>query len=619
MSISLIEGPKNVLIRTLFVFLAALTLSSSAFAETIIKSHAITTHGKPKYPKDFTHFEYANPDAPQGGKVRFSEIGTFDSLNPYSLKGRAELNTLLLMHDSLLEGSLDESSVYYGLIAESVEYNEGRDWIIFHINPDARFSDGKEITAEDVVYTFNMLMKDGGPQYKLYWADVEKAEVVSKYAVKFYNSNPSNTELFMILGQVPVLPKHYWKDHDIKKSTLDVPVVSGPYTVKSIDPGRQIVYEKVKDYWAQNLPSRKGMFNYQEIEFTYYKDTDIRLEAFKAGEFDIQFETTAKSWATAYDVPPVKAGKIVKIEIPDENSKGMNGLIFNLRKEKFQNPALRQAINYAFDFEWTNKNIFYGSYSRTDSYFENSDMASRGLPSKDELKILNKYKSLIPEAVFTTEFVQPETDGSGNNRKNLRTAQKILSDAGYSIKNGKLIDPKTNQPVTLEILESGTVYEPLVNPWIANLKKLGIDASFRVVDTSQYVARVKSFDFEATILNLPQSLSPGNEQRYYWGSATANQEGSRNYIGIENKAIDEIIEIIIKANTREEQITATRALDRILLHSHFAVPLHHSNVFRVAYWNKFSRPNTPPLYDYNFIYGPYFWWVDKEKAAKLKK
>ena len=606
-------------IRTLFVFCATLILSSACFAETIIKSHAISTHGEPKYSKNFTHFEYVNPDAPQGGTLRVAEIGTFDSLNPFSLKGRAELNTLLLMQDHLMESSLDEPSVHYGLIAQSVEYTDSREWIIFHLNPKARFSDGTPITAEDVVFSFDILMKDGGPRYKLYWADIEKAEALSKHSVKFHNKNPGNTELFTILGQVPVLPKHYWASRDITKSTLEIPVSSGPYTVKSVDPGRKIIYQKVKDYWAQDIPSRKGMFNYEHIEATYYKDPDVRLEAFKAGEFDIQFEGTAKNWATAYNIPAVKSGKIIKVEIPDQNSKGMNGLIFNLRKEKLQSPALRQAINYAFDFEWTNKNIFYNAYSRTDSFFENSPMASQGTPSAEELSILNKYKKNIPEDVFSKAYIQPTTDGSGNNRKNLKTAKAILTSAGYKISNGKLIDPKTKQPVTLEIIESSSVYEGLINPWIANLKKLGIDANFRVVDASQYISRVKSFDYEATILGIPQSLSPGNEQRYYWGSNTIDQEGSRNYMGISNPAIDAIIELVINAKTHQEQITATRALDRILLHSHFAVPLHHSDKFRVAYWNKFSRPEIPPKYDYQFIYGPYFWWHDTKKAADLKK
>lgn len=606
-------------IRTLFVFCATLILSSACFAETIIKSHAISTHGSPKYSKDFTHFEYANPNAPQGGTLRVAEIGTFDSLNPYSLKGRAELNTLLLMQDHLMESSLDEPSVHYGLIAESVEYTDSRKWIIFHLNPKATFSDGTPITAEDVVFSFETLMKDGGPQYKLYWADIEKAEVLSKHAVKFHNNNPGNTELFTILGQVPVLPKHYWSSRDITKSTLEIPVTSGPYTVESVDPGRKITYKKVKNYWAQNVPTRKGMFNYEQVEATYYKDPDVRLEAFKAGEFDIQFEGTAKNWATAYDIPAVKSGKMIKVEIPDHNSKGMNGLIFNLRKEKLQSAALRQAINYAFDFEWTNKNIFYNAYSRTDSFFENSPMASQGTPSVEELSILNKHKKNIPEDVFTKTYIQPTTDGSGNNRKNLKTAKAILTSAGYKISNGKLIDPKTKQPVTLEIIESSSVYEGLINPWIANLKKLGIEANFRVVDASQYISRVKSFDYEATILGIPQSLSPGNEQRYYWGSNTIDQEGSRNYMGISNPAIDAIIELVINAKTHREQITATRALDRILLHSHFAVPLHHSDKFRVAYWNKFSRPEVPPKYDYQFIYGPYFWWHDTKKAADLKK
>lgn len=607
---------KHLLIVCITLFLSTAVIAQDK-KSPIIHSHAITIHGEPKYPKQFKHFEYAHPNAPKGGTLRIAEVGTFDSVNPYAVKGRPERNTLLLLHGSLLERSHDEVGTMYGHIAQSVEYPASKQWITFHLDPKATFSDGHPITADDVAFTFNTLMKDGSPRYTLYWADVSKVEVVNDQTITFYNNNPSNTELFQILGEIPVLAKHYWQKHDLQKSSLDIPVVSGPYTLSRVDAGRKVVYKRIKNYWAQNTPTRKGMFNFDVIDVTYYKDNNVYLEAFKAGEFDLNTRNTAKNWANAYNIPAVKSGKIIKAEIPNSNTQGFTGLMFNLRNRAFSDPALREAINYAYDFEWTNKNLFYNSYTRSNSYFANSELSATGLPSAKELALLKPLAQHIPERVFTQAYTNPQTNGSGNNRENLKKAKKILQRAGFNIHNGKLINPSTQKPVTLEILQSSALFEGLINPWINNLKKLGIDATLRVVGSAQYINLRNNRNFDASIISTAPTSSPGNEQRDYWGSQAADLNNSWNHMGLSNPAVDALIEHIIDAPNREALVTATRALDRVLLHSHYAVPFHYSPISKVAYWNKFNFI-TPPKYDYRFFYAPHFWWYDDKKNHNLQ-
>lgn len=594
--------------------------STDNSADKIYKAHAITTLGSPKYPADFTHFEYVNPNAPKGGSLTTAAVGTFDNFNYYAPKGTAPIETLLLLTDELMTHSLDEHSGMYGLIAESIEYPESREWIAFNINPSAKFSDGTPITADDIVYSFNAVIQ-ASPYYEQYWADVAKVETKGKLRVRFTSKNPENKELPLILGQVPVLAKNFWSSRGLDKPTLDRPVVSGPYTIGDFEAGRYVEFKRNKNYWAKNLPSRKGMFNFDTVKVDYYKDGGVAFEAFKAGNIDFRLENTAKNWATGYDIANVKKGKIIKLEIPDNRSKGMTGVLFNLRKEMFKDQALRKAIGMAFDFEWTNKNIFYGLYSRTNSYYSNSEFASTGLPGPLELKYLRKYKDKIPKSVFTEEFTQPINDSSGNNRKALREAKKLLKGAGYNIVNQKLIHPKTQKPVEFEIIANHNVYDRVVNPYIKNLERLGIKLTYRIVDTAQFISRVNAYDYDALLHGYPQSLSPGNEQRIYFGSETAGQPNGRNYMGIKNPAIDGLIEDLVNIKTREEQIAVTRALDRVLLNNYYATLWHHSTMHRAAYWNKYSRPEINPKYDPGLYYTRHTWWSsDRDgKLSKLQK
>lgn len=591
---------------------------ADAGAQKIIKSYAFSMYTDVKYPQDFKHFDYASPKAIKGGTFRDFSLGTFDSLNPFITKGTPATD-LALTYDSLLTSAADEPSTYYGLVAETIEYPEDRSWVIFHINPKAKFHDGSPITAEDVAFSFKTLVEKGAPSYAFYYADVEKAEALDARRVKFTFKNSENRELILICGQLPVLSVKYWKDKDFEKSALEIPLTSGPYRIASFDAGRSITYARVPDYWAKDLPVNVGHYNFDIYQVDYYRDDTVALEALKAGQIDFRWERTASAWFSSYDIPAVKNGHLIKEELPDHSPRGMSSFILNLRRPPFDNMQFRQALSYAFDFEWTNRNIFHNSYTRVDSYFFNSELASSGLPEGRELEILLPYKDQLPSSVFTQPFENPKTDGSGNNRDNLRKAQELLKQAGYVIKQGKLIDPKTNKQITFEILERESTLERLVNPYIQNLKRLGIEASIRMVDTPQYLNRVRSFDFDIVIIPRQPITSPGNEQRDYWSSASADQADSSNYGGVKNPVVDQLVELVINAPNREELVVRTRALDRVLLHHHYVVPLYTVLSHRLAYWNKFSRPEIGPKYDPRFTTAIHTWWIDPEKERRLPR
>ena len=591
---------------------AAVLGAASAGAQNT--AHAIAMHGSPKYGPGATAFEYVNPAAPKGGKVVLSAIGTYDSLNPFILKGQSATGIGLLF-ETLLASSSDEAFTEYGLLAESVQWPDDRSWVAFTLRSDARWHDGRPVTVDDVIWTFETLKTKGHPFYRSYYKSVERARAVGPRTVRFDFGGGENRELPLIIGQMPVLPKHYWSTRDFEATTLDPPVGSGPYRVKTLDAGRSITYELDPGYWGRNLLVTRGQNNFQEIRYDYYRDRAVEREAFKAGSIDFFSENTAKDWATGYDLPAVKSGLIVKESISNENPQGMQAFVYNTRKPMFRDPRVRQAIGYVFDFEWTNQNLFYGQYTRTKSYFANSELASSGLPGKDELAILGRYRGRIPEEVFTTAYEPPATDGRGDLRGNLRSALRLLAAAGWTVKDGKLTQAGTGDAMSFEILLVSPAFERIVLPFAKNLEKLGIEARVNTVDTAQYQNRLDSFDFDVVITTWGQSLSPGNEQRDFWSVEAAATPGSRNLAGIEDPVIDELIELVIAAPDRESLIVRTRALDRVLLWSHYVTPQWHISAYRVLYWDKFGKPAVMPKYSL----GLFGWWIDANKARTLEE
>ncbi|TAH37762.1 MAG: ABC transporter substrate-binding protein [Alphaproteobacteria bacterium] len=598
--------------RLLGIIIALLITSPTIAADFYTPVHAIAMQGKPKYPADFKHFDYVNAEAPKNGLVKLAAVGTFDNLNPFILKGVAATGAGMLF-DSLLESSADEAFTEYGLLAESVEMPENRAWVIFNLRPEAKFSDGTSVTADDVAFTFETLKTKGNPLYRVYYANVSKVDILGPRKVKFTFGKDSNRELPLIVGQMQVLSKTYYTAHKFDETTLVAPLGSGPYKVESVDPGRSITFARDPNYWGKNLPINKGRYNFERIRYDYYRDGQVALEAFKAGEYDFRQENVAKDWATAYDFPALSYGLVKKEEIPHEIPTGMQGFAMNTRRALFSDPAVRQALGYAFDFEWSNKALFFGSYTRTRSYFSNSELASVGLPSADEIKVLEKYRAVLPEEVFTKEYVPPMNDGSGNIRNNLKIAQKLLADAGWEMKDGVLM--KDGKKFEFEVISNTPMFERILLPFKNNLQKLGITANIRTIDSAQYQKRMEDFDYDMTVIVIPQSLSPGNEQRNFWSSSAADTRGSDNYMGIKNPAVDELVEKIIAATTREELITYTRALDRILLWGYYVIPNWHIRTHRVAYWDKFSAPSVRPKYALGFLDT---WWIDADKQAKLE-
>ncbi len=604
---------KNPLVKMGLIASVVLSQFQSVLAQDSSKVHAIAMYGEPKYKAGFERFEYTSEKAVKGGELKLYSQGTFDTLNAFVAKGNPA-SKLYLTYDTLTVSSSDEPFTHYGLVAESMEYPEDRSWIIYHLDRAAKFHDGHPITAEDVVYSFQLLIEQGNPFYEFYYADVEDVSALDSHKVKFKFKNNVSRETLLITGQLPVLPKHYWAGRNFAESTLDVPVGSGPYQIAKVDPGRQIVYQRVDNYWAVNHPTRRGLYNFDQIIIDYFRDNVVALEAFKSGEYDYRRENTSKLWATAYTGKNIDNGSMIREEIPHQNPSGMQAYIYNLRNPVFQDVELRKAIGYVFDFEWTNKNLFYGAYERTESFFENSDLASSGLPSPAELDLLEPFRDQLPESVFTEAFRAPVSDGDSRNRKNMRTAKDILDAAGYSVTSGQLYNPQ-GLAVEFEILMFNPTFERIANPFVKSLKRLGIKANVRVVDASQYINRLRSFDFDMTNLVISQSLSPGNEQRDFWHSSAVDEPGSRNRIGVNHPAVDALVEEVIRAQDRESLLTATHALDRVLLHLHLVVPHWHSKIHRLAYWNKFERPEVSPNYDVGYTIGLMTWWAKSQEST----
>lgn len=593
----------------------ALPLFVGAFtsvAQEPAPKHGLAMHGDLKYGPDYKNFDYVNPNAPKGGGIRLAAIGGFDSLNPFIIKGDAAGGTSMI-YDTLMTNAADEAFSEYGQLAETVRTPDDRSWVEFKLRNNAKWHDGKPVTADDVLFSFETLVSKGSPFYRYYYGNVDEATKVDDLTVRFHFKPGENRELPLILGQLPVLPKHYWASREFDSTTLEPPLGSGPYKIKSVDPNRSIVLERVDDYWGKDLPFAKGFYNYDTIEFEYYRDAQVAIEAFTGGRFDYRAENSSKAWATAYDVPAVKNGLIKLEKFDHDRSSGMQGFAYNTRRDIFKDPKVREALAYAFDFEWSNKNLFYGQYSRTRSYFDNSELAATGLPSADELALLEPYRDRLPPEVFTKEYMPPKNDGSGNVRANLRIASKMLRDAGWVIKDGVRVNEKTGQKLEFEVLLASPLFERIVLPFAQNLEKLGVKAQPRTVDTAQYRRRLDTFDFDMVVGNWGQSASPGNEQRDFWSSDAAAREGSRNLIGIKNPVIDALIEKVIAAPDRKALIAACRALDRVLQWGHYVIPQFHAGYDRIAFWDKFGRPDITPSGGTQFM----TWWVDKDKAAKI--
>jgi microcin C transport system substrate-binding protein len=570
-------------------------------------------YGDLKYGPAFRHFDYVNPRAPKGGEVRLAATGTFDTLNPFVLKGVPAAGVGGLF-DTLTVQSDDEPFSEYGLVAESIAVPADRSWVTYTLRPEARFHDGSPMTADDVVWTFDALKTRGRPFFRAYYRAVVKAERIGPRAVKFTFAPGDNRELPLIVGQMPVLSKAYWTGHAFDRTTLTPPLGSGPYRIESVDPGRSITYRRVPDYWAARLPVNLGRHNFDVIRYDYYRDATVELEAFKGGEYDFRGENSAKNWATAYDTPAVRAGLIRLELIPNEIPTGMQAFVFNTRRPVFRSPRVRQALAYAFDFEWTNAHFFYGTYTRTRSYFSNSELASRGLPGPGELAVLAPLRGRIPDEVFTTEYRPPTTSRPGGRRANLLEALALLRSAGWEVRDMRLVDTSTGRPLRFEILLRDATFERIVLHFVKNLERLGITARVRTVDAAQYQYRLEHYDFDMTVASWGQSLSPGNEQLDFWGSERADAPGSRNWAGVKDPAVDRLIELLIAAPDRQSLVDRTRALDRVLLWSHYVIPQWHIRAFRVAYWDKFARPAVSPKYDLGFD----TWWIDPTRAARVR-
>ncbi|MBP8185955.1 MAG: ABC transporter substrate-binding protein [Pseudomonas sp.] len=585
------------------VALLALTSSLAQAAG----QHAITLYGEPpKYPANFQHFDYVNPQAPKGGTFRQSGLGSYDSLNPFISKGVAA-DGIGIIYDTLTRHSLDEPFTEYGLLASKIEVAPDHTWVRFYLRPEARFSDGQAVTAEDVAFSFETLMQHGEPQYKAYYADVAKVTVEDPLRVRFDFKHGNNRELPLILGQLAVLPKHWWANRDFNKGNLDIPLGSGPYKVGKLEPGRSIRYERVKDWWGKDLAVNRGFYNFDNLVIDYYRDGSVALEALKAEQFDYALEISAKNWATAYNTPAVNDGRLIKEQIVNHNPTGMQGFVFNLRKPIFQDRRVREALSLLFDFDWTNKQLFNSAYTRTQSYFENSDLAASGLPTAQELKLLEPLRSKLDPRVFSEAFSAPRSDASGIIREQQRRAYQLLQEAGWRIIDDQMVDAE-GTPVKFEFLLAQIDFERVLLPFKRNLADLGIALEIRRVDVSQYITRLRSRDYDMIVGGFGQSSSPGNEQREYWHSSSADKPGSRNYIGLQDPAIDSLVEGLINADSRQSLITHSKALDRALQWGFYVIPNWHIKTWRVAYWNRFEHPKVTPLYDL----GLHTWWAKPE-------
>ena len=608
--------------RPLLPLLIGLALSFPASA-TLSESHGYAQFGTLRYPATFTHFDWVNPDAPKGGTLKVMAFGTFDTLNPYTFKGTSpvstanflqygvnELNETLMAGTGQYAPSGDEPTSSYGLIAQSVEYNEGRSWVVFNLRPEARFHDGTPITAYDVAFSYNLLLKEGHPQYRTNLQEVQRVDILGPKRIRFVFKRAGNPLLILRLGELPVLPQHYWVNRNFKATTFEPPLGSGPYRITKVTPGRQLVFEHVKNWWGANLPVNRGKYNFDRVEVEFYRDSDVAFEAFKAGEFDIYIEHQAKNWANGYNFPAVRRGEVIKAEIPHQIPTQTQGLFMNSRRPAFAQAKVREALGLMFDFEWTNRTLFNGAYKRAASYYPNSEFSASGIPQGHEWLMLSPWRSQLPPELFSQAFGLPQTGGRGIPRDTMRQALGLLAEGGWKLSGQRLLDID-GKPLRFEILLVNPNLERILQPYVENLASIGVDSRLRTVDRAQYKQRLDQFDFDMILMTLDQTLSPGLEQWQYFHSSQANVKGSKNYAGVANPVVDQLLERLLAAQTREEQLAAGRALDRVLLWQHYSIPNWYLNYHRLAYRNRFAFVTTPP-----YALGLSAWWLKPTEKTR---
>lgn len=609
------------MIRPLLLSLS-LALSFPAGA-TITESHGYAQFGTLKYPARFTHFDWVNPQAPKGGTLRAMAFGTFDTLNPYTFKGSSpvttpnflqygvnELNETLMVGTGQYDPSGDEATSSYGLIARSVEFSEDRSWVAFNLRPEARFHDGHPITAADVAFSYRTLLKDGHPIYRTNLQEVQRVDILNPQRIRFVFKRAGNPLLILRLGEMPVLPQHYWKGRDFKTTTFEPPLGSGPYRITQVEPGRRLVFERVKDWWGKDLPVNRGKYNFDRVEYEFYRDSDVAFEAFKAGEFDIYIEHQAKNWANGYAFPAVRRGQVIKAQIQHQIPTQTQGLFMNSRRAAFADRRVRQALGLMLDFEWTNRALFSDAYRRATSFYPNSEFSANGLPVGKEWLLLAPYRDQLPPGLFTQPFSVSHTDGRGVGRDNLRQALDLLAQAGWRLSGQRLVN-SNGQPLKLEILLVNPNLERILQPYVENLSSIGIEARLRTVDRAQYKQRLDQFDFDMILMTLTQTLSPGLEQWQYFHSSQAATRGSKNYAGVNSPVVDHLLEALLAAQSRDDQVAATRALDRVLLWQHYMIPNWYLDYHRLAYRNRFAFVTTPP-----YTLGLNTWWLKPSENAQ---
>ncbi|UVE19482.1 extracellular solute-binding protein [Pseudomonas sp. LS44] len=598
------------------LLLLFLSLASSFSFATISESHGYAQFGTLKYPATFTHYDWVNPDAPKGGNLRLMGSGTFDTLNPYTFKGSSpistadfsqygvsELNEPLMAGTGLYDPSGDEPASSYGLIAQSVEYSEDRSWVVFNLRPEARFHDGKPITAYDVAFSYRLLVKQGHPQYRTNLQEVARVDILNRHRIRFVFKRTGNPLLILRLGELPVLPQHYWKGRNFKATTFEPPLGSGPYRITKVVPGRKLVFERVQNWWGEKLPVNRGKYNFDRVDVEFYRDSDMAFEAFKAGEFDFYVEHKAKNWASGYHFPAVTRGDVIRSEIPHRIPTQTQALFMNSRRNALSDPKVREAVGLMFDFEWTNRALFNDAYVRSQSYYPNSEFAATGKPEGHEWLLLSPYRKQLPAALFGKPFSLPQTDGRGIPRETLRRALGLLAQAGWKLSGQRLVNSR-GEPLRFEILLVNSSLERILRPYSANLASIGIQASLRTVDRAQYKQRLDQFDYDMILMTLPQTLSPGLEQWQYFHSSQLQVKGSKNYAGVDHPVVDHLLEKLLSAQTRDEQVAAARSLDRVLLWQHYSIPNWYINYHRLAYRNRFAFVTTPP-----YTLGLRAWWL----------
>ena len=601
--------------RPLLLLTLGLALSFPAGA-TISQSHGYAQFGLLKYSPKFTHFNWVNANAPKGGTLRVMAFGTFDTLNPYTFKGTSpvqtpnflqygvnELSEPLMVGTGQYAPSGDEPTSSYGLIAQSVQYNESRSWVVFNLRPEARFNDGQPITAADVAFSYRTLLTQGHPMYRTNLQEVLRVDVLGPKRIRFVFKRSGNPLLILRLGEMPVLSRHYWQGRDFQATTFEPPVTSGPYRITQVIPGQRLVFTRDPNWWGKDLPVNRGKYNFDRVEVEFYRDSDVAFEAFKAGEFDIYIEHQAKNWSNGYRFPALARGEVVKAQIQHKIPTQTQGLFFNTRRATYSDVRVRQALGLLFDFEWTNRALFSDAYRRTTSYYPNSEFASSGLPAGKEWLLLSPFKDVLAPELFQQPFSVPVTDGSGLPRANLRQALKLLADAGWKLQDNRLLGPQ-GQPLRLEILLVNPNLERILGPYVANLASVGIEASLRTVDRAQYKQRLDQFDFDMILLTLGQTLSPGLEQWQYFHSSQAKVKGSKNYAGVASPVVDRLLEQLLAAQSRDDQVAAARALDRVLLSQHYMIPNWYLDYHRLAYRSRFAFVTTPP-----YTLGLSAWWL----------